>query len=121
VTKSPRVVTKDPESDAAEEMPQKVLPATGPKERISNSGGHRGSVKLSTGLVSDQLISECTVIRWLKREGEYVEVDEPLVELETDKVSFELPSPASGILREIFIKDGETFRVTAELAVIQEG
>lgn len=66
-------------------------------------------------------VSEATIGTWLKKEGDTVKVDEPLVELETDKVSIEVPSPVSGVLSEILAKDGETVEVNALLAQITEG
>ena len=66
-------------------------------------------------------ITEATVSKWLKKEGETVEADEAIVELETDKVNLEVPSPISGILSEISFKDGDTVEVGAVLGSISEG
>ncbi len=66
-------------------------------------------------------ITEATVSKWLKREGETVEVDEAIVELETDKVNLEVPSPISGTLSEISFRDGDTVEVGAVLGSISEG
>ena len=66
-------------------------------------------------------ITEATVSKWLKKEGETVEVDEAIVELETDKVNLEVPSPISGTLSEISFKDGDTVEVGAVLGSISEG
>ncbi|MFP3966212.1 biotin/lipoyl-containing protein, partial [Actinomadura fulvescens] len=63
-------------------------------------------------------VTEGTVTRWLKKEGEHVETDEPLLEVSTDKVDTEIPSPASGILTSITVAEDETVEVGAELAVI---
>jgi pyruvate dehydrogenase E2 component (dihydrolipoamide acetyltransferase) len=65
-------------------------------------------------------VTEGTVTRWLKKEGERVEVDEPLLEVSTDKVDTEIPSPASGILRSIAVDEDETVAVGAQLAVIDD-
>jgi pyruvate dehydrogenase E2 component (dihydrolipoamide acetyltransferase) len=65
-------------------------------------------------------VTEGTVTRWLKKEGERVEADEPLLEVSTDKVDTEIPSPASGILRGIAVDEDETVAVGAQLAVIEE-
>jgi len=65
-------------------------------------------------------VTEGTVTRWLKKEGERVEADEPLLEISTDKVDTEIPSPVSGILRGITVAEDETVAVGAELAVIDE-
>ncbi|GAA4185699.1 hypothetical protein GCM10022252_16520 [Streptosporangium oxazolinicum] len=65
-------------------------------------------------------VTEGTVTRWLKKEGERVEADEPLLEVSTDKVDTEIPSPAAGILTKIVVAEDETVEVGAELAVIDE-
>lgn len=66
-------------------------------------------------------VSEGTVTRWLKAEGERVEADEPLLEVSTDKVDTEIPSPVSGVLASIKVAEDETVEVGAELAVIDTG
>src|SRR5687767_13997219 len=63
-------------------------------------------------------VTEGTVTRWLKQEGERVEADEPLLEVSTDKVDTEIPSPAAGVLSRIVVGEDETADVGAELAVI---
>ncbi|MET8333819.1 2-oxoglutarate dehydrogenase, E2 component, dihydrolipoamide succinyltransferase [Streptosporangium canum] len=65
-------------------------------------------------------VTEGTVTRWLKKEGERVEADEPLLEVSTDKVDTEIPSPTAGILTKIVVAEDETVEVGAELAVIDE-
>jgi pyruvate dehydrogenase E2 component (dihydrolipoamide acetyltransferase) len=65
-------------------------------------------------------VTEGTVTRWLKKEGEHVTVDEPLLEVSTDKVDTEIPSPATGILRGIVVDEDETVAVGAQLAVIED-
>src|SRR5829696_7484590 len=66
-------------------------------------------------------VTEGTVTRWLKKEGEKVEADEPLLEVSTDKVDTEIPAPASGVLSAIRVGEDETVEVGVELAVIDEG
>ncbi|MET0722836.1 MAG: 2-oxoglutarate dehydrogenase complex dihydrolipoyllysine-residue succinyltransferase [Tardiphaga sp.] len=66
-------------------------------------------------------VTEATIGKWFKKPGEAVAVDEPLVELETDKVTIEVPAPAAGVLSEIAAKDGETVAVGALLGQIKEG
>ncbi|MFG3477785.1 2-oxoglutarate dehydrogenase, E2 component, dihydrolipoamide succinyltransferase [Streptomyces sp. NPDC047980] len=66
-------------------------------------------------------VTEGTVTRWLKAEGERVEADEPLLEVSTDKVDTEIPAPASGVLASIKVAEDETVEVGAELAVIDDG
>ena len=63
-------------------------------------------------------VTEATVSKWLKSQGEKVSVDEPLVELETDKVNVEVPSPTNGVLGSIVVKEGETVNVGALLGII---
>jgi 2-oxoglutarate dehydrogenase E2 component (dihydrolipoamide succinyltransferase) len=65
-------------------------------------------------------VVEGTIIRWLKQEGDFVKEDEPLVEISTDKIDTELPSPASGVLSKIVAAPDETIEVGAEIAVIDE-
>ncbi|WP_171134093.1 2-oxoglutarate dehydrogenase, E2 component, dihydrolipoamide succinyltransferase [Streptomyces sp. Z423-1] len=66
-------------------------------------------------------VTEGTVTRWLKAEGERVEADEPLLEVSTDKVDTEIPAPAAGVLASIKVAEDETVEVGAELAVIDDG
>ena len=70
--------------------------------------------------VLGESITEATVSKWLKSEGESVEADEPIVELETDKVNLEVPSPISGVLSEINSKDGTVVEVGALLGSVSE-
>jgi pyruvate dehydrogenase E2 component (dihydrolipoyllysine-residue acetyltransferase) len=65
-------------------------------------------------------VTEGTVTRWLKKEGEHVSADEPLLEVSTDKVDTEIPSPATGVLRGIVVDEDETVAVGAQLAVIED-
>jgi pyruvate dehydrogenase E2 component (dihydrolipoamide acetyltransferase) len=78
---------------------------------------------MSVSVVMPQLgesVTEGTVTRWLKKEGEHVTADEPLLEVSTDKVDTEIPSPASGILRGIAVDEDETVAVGAQLAMIED-
>src|ERR1700752_278058 len=63
-------------------------------------------------------VTEGTVTRWLKQEGDAVELDEPLLEVSTDKVDTEIPSPAAGVLTKIIAQEDDTVEVGGELAVI---
>ena len=63
-------------------------------------------------------VSEGTITKWLKQEGETVEADESLLEISTDKVDTEVPSPGSGVVQEILVQEGETVEVGTKLAVI---
>jgi len=66
-------------------------------------------------------VTEATIGKWFKRAGDAVAVDEPVVELETDKVTIEVPAPSAGVLAEIVAKDGETVAVGALLGQIKDG
>src|SRR4051794_35135486 len=63
-------------------------------------------------------VSEGTITKWLKQEGEAVEADEPLLEISTDKVDTEVPSPGTGVVQQILVPEGETVEVGTKLAVI---
>jgi pyruvate dehydrogenase E2 component (dihydrolipoyllysine-residue acetyltransferase) len=63
-------------------------------------------------------VSEGTILKWLKQEGETIEADEPLLEISTDKVDTEVPSPGSGVVQQILVSEGETVEVGTRLAVI---
>src|SRR4051794_39106686 len=79
---------------------------------------------MSTSVTMPRLgesVTEGTVTRWLKAEGEHVDQDEPLLEVSTDKVDTEIPSPASGVLSSIKVAEDETVDVGTELALIDEG
>ena len=66
-------------------------------------------------------VTEATVAKWLKNQGDAVRADEPLVELETDKVTVEVPAPSAGVLSEILVQPGGTIAVGALLGMIGEG
>ena len=66
-------------------------------------------------------VTEGTITRWLKKVGDTVAVDEPLVEVSTDKVDTEIPSPVAGVVQQIMVQEDETVAVGAVLAVIGEG
>jgi len=66
-------------------------------------------------------VTEATISQWFKKKGEAVAADEPLVELETDKVTVEVPAPSAGVLESIDVADGETVEVGALLGILAEG
>ena len=70
--------------------------------------------------VLGESITEATVSKWLKNKGESINADEPIVELETDKVNLEVPSPIDGVLSEINFNNGDTVEVGATLGIISE-
>ncbi|WP_342586185.1 biotin/lipoyl-containing protein, partial [Methylobrevis pamukkalensis] len=65
-------------------------------------------------------VTEATIGRWYKKAGDTIAADEPLVELETDKVTIEVPAPAAGVLAEILVQDGETVGVGALLGTLSD-
>src|SRR5947208_9461022 len=76
---------------------------------------------MATDVVMPQMgesIFEGTITKWLKKPGDKVQRDEPLFEISTDKVDAEIPAPASGVLREIKVKEGATVQVNSVVAVI---
>src|SRR6476469_4255420 len=66
-------------------------------------------------------VTEGTITRWLKQVGEHVDADEPLLEVSTDKVDTEIPSPVAGVLEQILVGEDDTVPVGADLAVIGDG
>ncbi len=78
------------------------------------------SIEIKVPVLGESVV-EATVAKWMKNAGEAVSVDEPIVELETDKVSLEVPAPQSGVLTDIIAQEGDTVEVDAVLALLQEG
>src|SRR5467141_2870165 len=79
------------------------------------------ATETATDVVMPQMgvsVSEGTVTRWLKQEGEHVEADEPLLEISTDKVDTEVPSPGTGTVTQILVQEGQTVDVGTKLAQI---
>src|SRR5947208_2159730 len=79
---------------------------------------------MATDVVMPQMgesIAEGTIVRWIKKPGEKVERDEPLLEISTDKVDAEIPAPASGTLTEILAQEGQTVGVNSVIARIDGG
>ena len=66
-------------------------------------------------------IFEGTVTKWLKKKGDKVQRDEPLFEISTDKIDTEIPAPASGVLQDILVKEGQTVQINTVVAVIGDG
>jgi len=89
-----------------------VLPAMTEKEKIM------AEIRVPT---LGESVTEATVGKWFKHPGDAVAVDEPLVELETDKVTLEVPAPAAGVLGDIVVKEGDTVAVGALLGQIKDG
>ena len=78
------------------------------------------SIEIKVPVLGESVV-EATVAKWMKNVGEKVNADEPVVELETDKVSLEVPSPKAGVLTDIVAQEGDTVEVDAILALLQEG
>src|SRR2546427_1593332 len=68
-----------------------------------------------------ETVVEGTILKWLKKEGDHIDLDEPLFEISTDKVDTEVPSPVAGTVSQIKVQEGETVSVGTELAVIDDG
>ncbi len=78
---------------------------------------------MSTELIVPTLgesITEATVSKWLKKIGEPFEIDEPLVEIETDKITVEVPAPSAGVLSKIKVKEGKDVSIGGVLGIISE-
>src|SRR5262249_13185474 len=89
--------------------------------RTARVGGVLMSITEAIDVVMPQMgvaVSEGTITKWLKQQGEQVEADEPLLEISTDKVDTEVPSPGSGVLTQILVQEGQTVEVGTKLAVI---
>ncbi|MBL0748313.1 2-oxoglutarate dehydrogenase, E2 component, dihydrolipoamide succinyltransferase [Nocardioides baculatus] len=106
-----------PESEK-DDAPAQEEPAA---EKASDAGSSGGSGTSVTLPALGESVTEGTVTRWLKQVGDEVAVDEPLLEVSTDKVDTEIPSPVAGTLLEIKAEEDETVEVGAELAVIGSG
>ncbi len=99
---------------------------TAPEQASSNAAGQSGGPGGGSGTpvtlpALGESVTEGTVTRWLKQVGDEVAVDEPLLEVSTDKVDTEIPSPVAGTLLEIKVQEDETVEVGAELAIVGSG
>src|SRR5207248_755864 len=93
----------------------------GRAQRTRRVLGGRVATTQAVDVVMPQMgvsVSEGTITKWLKQEGESVAADEPLLEISTDKVDTEVPSPGEGVLQQILVPEGETVDVGTKLAVI---
>ncbi|QNG38209.1 2-oxoglutarate dehydrogenase, E2 component, dihydrolipoamide succinyltransferase [Geodermatophilaceae bacterium NBWT11] len=112
--------TEEPAAEAPAEEPA-AEPEPAPAAPAAASGGDSGGSGEGTPVTMPALgesVTEGTVTRWLKAEGDTVELDEPLLEVSTDKVDTEIPSPAAGVLTKILVAEDETVDVGADLAII---
>ena len=101
-----------------EQQPQ---PEEKQQEPEQQSGGGGGGGTPVTMPALGESVTEGTVTRWLKQEGDTVEVDEPLLEVSTDKVDTEIPSPVAGTVQKILVAEDETVEVGAQLALVGSG
>ncbi|MDQ0314182.1 2-oxoglutarate dehydrogenase complex dihydrolipoyllysine-residue succinyltransferase [Amorphus orientalis] len=114
---------KEKDTGSSEKSEPKAAEAEAPKseepaEAPASSGGEGVDIKVPA---LGESVTEATIGKWLKNEGDDVAADEPLVELETDKVSVEVPAPAAGKLGSIAVKEGETVEVGAVLGQVMAG
>ncbi len=108
---------QDPASDQGQSSDQDDSPAAAP---VGDSGSDSGSSEGETVVMPalGESVTEGTVTRWLKAEGDSVAVDEPLLEVSTDKVDTEIPSPVAGTLTKILVQEDDTVPVGGDLAII---
>ncbi|MEP7160842.1 MAG: biotin/lipoyl-containing protein, partial [Dermatophilaceae bacterium] len=110
------------QSAPAQEAPAQEAPAQeAPAQTSPAGGGPGGEVSGGERVTMPALgesVTEGTVTRWLKQEGDQVALDEPLLEVSTDKVDTEIPSPIAGILSKILVGEDETVPVGADLAIV---
>ncbi|GAA1142774.1 2-oxoglutarate dehydrogenase, E2 component, dihydrolipoamide succinyltransferase [Ornithinicoccus hortensis] len=110
----------EPAEEQPAEEPAEEPAAEEPAQEASSGGGNAGGGEGETVTMPalGESVTEGTVTRWLKSEGDTVEVDEPLLEVSTDKVDTEIPSPVAGVLSKIIAGEDETVEVGGALAVI---
>ena len=105
-----------PQAEAPQAEPEQPAAAPAPTASADTGGSGEGSTVTMPAL--GESVTEGTVTRWLKQEGDEVAVDEPLLEVSTDKVDTEIPSPVAGTLTTILVQEDDTVPVGADLAVI---
>ncbi|WP_436852770.1 2-oxoglutarate dehydrogenase, E2 component, dihydrolipoamide succinyltransferase [Nocardiopsis dassonvillei] len=110
--------TEKPEEGAAEEPEPEPAPEPESGSGARASSSDRGPTTSVTMPALGESVTEGTVTQWLKSVGDTVEVDEPLLEVSTDKVDTEIPSPVAGVLTKILVDEDETVEIGAEIAVI---
>jgi pyruvate dehydrogenase E2 component (dihydrolipoamide acetyltransferase) len=120
-TPEPAPAASTPEPAAAPEpataaSAQAEEPAAAPRAGTDDAGAQGGTIVTMPAL--GESVTEGTVTRWLKAEGDHVDVDEPLLEVSTDKVDTEIPSPVAGTVTRLIVGEDETVPVGTELAVI---
>lgn len=115
----PQAATSEPEQDQAsgQDDGSAAAPAAAGADSGSGDPGSSGGETVKMPALGES-VTEGTVTRWLKAEGDSVEVDEPLLEVSTDKVDTEIPSPVAGTLTKILVQEDDTVPVGGDLAVI---
>src|SRR6266545_3492902 len=106
------------DGDASGGAPAQPAPQAAPQQQAAPPQGGAANGTVVTMPALGESVTEGTITRWLKQPGDRVEVDEPLLEVSTDKVDTEIPSPAAGTLVEIKVNEDDTAEVGAPLAVI---
>ncbi|WP_421076226.1 biotin/lipoyl-containing protein, partial [Microbacterium sp. SA156] len=116
------------EAAPAEAAPAQAAPAEAPAAQAAPAAEAPAAAPAASGDSSDvvlpelgESVTEGTVTRWLKQVGDSVEVDEPLLEISTDKVDTEIPSPVAGTVQEILVQEDETVEVGSVLARVGSG
>ena len=116
---SPQAPESEPASEPAPVAEPAPAPDPAPTTVTSPTSSHAAAGSVSVELPAlGESVTEGTVTRWLKQVGDEVSVDEPLLEVSTDKVDTEIPSPVAGVLSEIRVNEDETVEVGSVLAVI---
>ncbi len=111
--------TSAPQQEAPQAEPeQQEQPAAAPAPTASGDSGGAGDGTTVKMPALGESVTEGTVTRWLKQEGDEVAVDEPLLEVSTDKVDTEIPSPVGGTLTKILVQEDDTVPVGADLAIV---
>ncbi|WP_127127471.1 2-oxoglutarate dehydrogenase, E2 component, dihydrolipoamide succinyltransferase [Georgenia sp. SYP-B2076] len=113
-------VAPEPQSAPAAEAVEEVPAAEAPAEQAAPSAPAGGSGQPVKMPALGESVTEGTVTRWLKAEGDTVEIDEPLLEVSTDKVDTEVPSPIAGTVIKILVQEDETVEVGTELVLVGE-
>ena len=103
------------QSPSTDQEPQQAN--SEPERSASSDGGSAGGETVTMPALGES-VTEGTVTRWLKAEGDHVDVDEPLLEVSTDKVDTEIPSPVAGVLTKILVAEDDTVPVGAPLAIV---
>ncbi|WP_432499600.1 biotin/lipoyl-containing protein, partial [Kineococcus gynurae] len=119
-TSAQEAPAEEPAAEQASAQPEPEESTPAPSSSGSGGSGGSGGEAVTMPALGES-VTEGTVTRWLKSVGDAVEIDEPLLEVSTDKVDTEIPSPVAGTLLEILVGEDETVAVGAELARVGDG